>query len=152
MGKLKKTAKKSRIDNMYVSHEQKTMMDDVKMCGDEEATSKAPSIAGLTKGELQKRQHNEWKSLRRSLEELGKEKRKLSNKEFDEKREKKVMRKHMIQLKEDMDEKHKNELEEFDRQKEATQRAAELEESEKCKPKLSTKEQEALKNMFAHLL
>ena len=114
MGKLKKTAKKSRIDNMYVSHEKKTMMDDVKMCGDDEDAGKV-SVAGLTKGELQKRQHNEWKSLRRSLEELAKEKRKLSSKDFDEKREKKVMRKHMIQLKEDMDEKHKNELEEFDR-------------------------------------
>eukprot|EP01061_Rhynchopus_euleeides_P031735 TRINITY_DN52545_c0_g1_i1.p2 TRINITY_DN52545_c0_g1~~TRINITY_DN52545_c0_g1_i1.p2 ORF type:complete len:156 (+),score=87.04 TRINITY_DN52545_c0_g1_i1:48-515(+) len=116
------------------------------------AASAAESVADLTKGQLKSRHHTEWKRLRHSIQELGKEKRRLSNKDRDEKHEKKVLRKHIIELKEEMDARHKREVEAWDRAREEKQREEELKAADAAKPKLSAKDQAALKNMFAHLM
>ena len=116
MGKVKKQPKFKQEINPYVKAPQKGT--DAEMGEGEDATAAADMgepIADLSKGKLKNRQHTEWKRLRHSLEELAKEKRKLKNKDFDEKREKKILGKHMNEMRESMQARHKAELEEWDR-------------------------------------
>ena len=155
MGKLKKQRKKGFNDNPVI---------------EEHLDINTEEIKKMTKGELQKKQNMEWKKLRKTLADLAKEKKTYSNKDTDEKKEKKVLRKHMIELKEQMEERHKRELEEWDRfvvslfylnsystKKNNKNRRLEEEKNQKeldsiQAPKLSTSEQARLKQMFNSFL
>eukprot|EP01060_Flectonema_neradi_P009744 TRINITY_DN16949_c0_g1_i2.p1 TRINITY_DN16949_c0_g1~~TRINITY_DN16949_c0_g1_i2.p1 ORF type:complete len:137 (+),score=34.96 TRINITY_DN16949_c0_g1_i2:66-476(+) len=136
MGKLKKQRKKGLTDAPVID-------EPLEEINKEE-------LKTMTKGQLQKRQNMEWKKLRKTLGDLAKEKRTYSNKDAEEKKEKKVLRKHMIELKEQMEERHKQELEEWDRKADEARNEKQL--SEIQAPKLSTAEQARLKQMLNSFL
>ncbi|KAJ9462731.1 hypothetical protein DIPPA_10661 [Diplonema papillatum] len=114
MGKTKK-AKKARAKDEPYDASFAGSLAKLEAEGDVAAiTDQKEDVKGMTKGELQRRQYLEWKRLRSTLLELGKEKRSYSNSDPAEKREKKDLRKYMIGLKTAMQERHQKELETWD--------------------------------------
>eukprot|EP01065_Artemidia_motanka_P052607 TRINITY_DN9555_c0_g1_i1.p1 TRINITY_DN9555_c0_g1~~TRINITY_DN9555_c0_g1_i1.p1 ORF type:complete len:170 (+),score=76.56 TRINITY_DN9555_c0_g1_i1:60-512(+) len=107
------------------------------------------SQVGMTKGKLKKRQHGEWKKLRASLAELAKEKRTYSNHDHDEKRERKLLRKKIIELKDDMRDRHQQELVSLETAAEETRARAQV--SAVVHPRVSAQQRDQLQAMFAHL-
>eukprot|EP01062_Namystynia_karyoxenos_P066103 TRINITY_DN60114_c0_g1_i1.p2 TRINITY_DN60114_c0_g1~~TRINITY_DN60114_c0_g1_i1.p2 ORF type:complete len:195 (+),score=110.53 TRINITY_DN60114_c0_g1_i1:84-587(+) len=126
---------------------------DVDMGGVDLGTSATPAGQVMrlppTKGKLLKRQRAEWKQLRTSLTELHKEKRTYSNRDLEEKRERKMLRKKIHELRDEMKERHEQERAAFDGAREEKQAREEV--AAVVQPKLSAKQHKQLQSMFAHL-
>eukprot|EP00658_Telonema_sp_P-2_P069416 TRINITY_DN5864_c0_g1_i1.p1 TRINITY_DN5864_c0_g1~~TRINITY_DN5864_c0_g1_i1.p1 ORF type:complete len:141 (+),score=38.59 TRINITY_DN5864_c0_g1_i1:179-601(+) len=129
MGKVKKNRRRSKGLSATPYSRDGSLEERVEMMdtADDDGEEPAARVTDRTRGQTLQRHKLEWKSLRKDLDMMKRERVKLSKKNLDEKGARKDMTRQLKSMQQAMEDRHKREIAAWDHPQAAAEKATEVE-------------------------